>query len=444
MFKFKKNLICFFLIFIVFPFSFVNSEGNKENQEAKIKAIRKVLIVSEGKLKEGIEKAKKLGIPEVAEGIPPALKEKITEDMLPYIYEEKIYDEEESLPEDIEKALKEKGENISQYYPTLDENIESGDVVSILDKGGLIFTENTKYLIGKSTQPYDQKVLGVISENSVVTINGGGNKPEPEKKVYLRQVALTGQVLVKVSTENGEIKIGDYLTSSSIPGVAMKAKRAGKTIGMALENFSGSNGEIGKIKMFVNVDWYGGELEETSSFSGIFSNLFNWILEEFKKIGIFVQENLIKAKRIIASNLIIEKKSPIPEENSIGEGVILSGTREVVIYNNNVKPTSKIFVTFREDYGGRWWASEISEGYFKISLSDIALKDIPFDYWIVGVGEQFFDGDLILSSQEPPSQEPPTNQESILKEKTDSPMIDQTRTEEINQIEEINQEELPN
>jgi hypothetical protein len=54
-------------------------------------------------------------------------------------------------------------------------------------------------------------------------------------------VALSGRVPVKVSLENGEIKKGDYLTSSSTPGVAMKALRPGPVVGKALEGFDSSS-----------------------------------------------------------------------------------------------------------------------------------------------------------------------------------------------------------
>jgi hypothetical protein len=211
----------------------------------------------------------------------------------------------------------------------------------------------------------------------------------------LRPVALTGRVLVKVSAENGPIKIGDYLTASSLPGVAMKATAAGKTIGMALENFDSPG--VGQVMMFVNVDWYGGE--EGVSIVGTITGWFSSILDQFKELGIVIQQNFMRVKRLVTAALVIEK-SPIPEESTIGEGIILSGTSETIIYNNNVKPTSKIFVTFRGDYRGRWWASEIDQGYFKISLSETALQDIEFDYWIVGVGEPVLEGNLGLTPEE--------------------------------------------
>ena len=62
-------------------------------------------------------------------------------------------------------------------------------------------------------------------------------------------VALSGRVPVKVSTENGQIKAGDYLTSSSIPGVAMKANSDGMMIGQALTSYDGV--EVGQVIVFI-------------------------------------------------------------------------------------------------------------------------------------------------------------------------------------------------
>ena len=53
-------------------------------------------------------------------------------------------------------------------------------------------------------------------------------------------MALTGRVPVRVSLENGPIVAGDYLTSSSNPGVAMRASQPGKAIGIALGGYDGT------------------------------------------------------------------------------------------------------------------------------------------------------------------------------------------------------------
>ena len=59
-----------------------------------------------------------------------------------------------------------------------------------------------------------------------------------------------------VSAENGPILPGDFLTSSSMPGYAMKATGPGPVIGQALEGFGGS--EVGFVMMLVKNGHYDG------------------------------------------------------------------------------------------------------------------------------------------------------------------------------------------
>jgi hypothetical protein len=125
---------------------------------------------------------------------------------------------------------------------------EPGDVV-VLDL-------NDPASVKKSSQPYEPMLAGVVPQNpGLVFDNGrthlaGDNSGliTPEKTV----VALAGRVLAKVSIENGPIQIGDALTSSSTPGVAMKATKAGKIIGYALENQS----EDGLVLVFIQPGYY--------------------------------------------------------------------------------------------------------------------------------------------------------------------------------------------
>jgi hypothetical protein len=66
-------------------------------------------------------------------------------------------------------------------------------------------------------------------------------------------VSSYGEMLVNVSNKNGNIKEGDYLTSSDIPGVAVKAVDSGQVVGIALANFeSALTDERGQI--WVSVD----------------------------------------------------------------------------------------------------------------------------------------------------------------------------------------------
>ena len=85
-----------------------------------------------------------------------------------------------------------------------------------------------------------------------------------------KPVALVGRVPVKISLENGTIAVGDPLTSaSSTPGMAMKATRAGKILGYALEASPPAGGEASTtILAFMRVDQIGGDLTVSQNETG--------------------------------------------------------------------------------------------------------------------------------------------------------------------------------
>lgn len=144
--------------------------------------------------------------------------------------------------------------DLAEWYGVLDDS-ETGDVVVIGQEsietdyyGGKTTTGYAK----KSSSLYEKKLLGVVSTSPSGEILGEAAKP------YLpnpKPIALKGRVPVKVSTENGPIEIGDLLTSSSIPGVAMKATNPGETIGKAMQAYNGAQGQIGKVVLFINVSY---------------------------------------------------------------------------------------------------------------------------------------------------------------------------------------------
>jgi len=103
----------------------------------------------------------------------------------------------------------------------------------------VVISEDQDFVLTKSNRKFDTKVAGVVSE---------------EPKLYmgavtgLTPVALVGIVKCNVTAENGLIKRGDLLVSSSFPGYAMRADseevRPGMVIGSALENFEQDKGKI--------------------------------------------------------------------------------------------------------------------------------------------------------------------------------------------------------
>jgi len=154
------------------------------------------------------------------------------------------------------------GADLAELYGTNDNNITIGDVVSI----------DTTLSVGvqKSQNAYDTNLFGVVSTLPSLLMGGGTNRSGTNAV----PVTLSGRVPVKVNGENGSIAIGDYLTSSSEVGVAMKADLLkGGTIGRALSSFDG-NGE-GFVTVFIennNVDGIAKHIKEESVLLGDISS----------------------------------------------------------------------------------------------------------------------------------------------------------------------------
>jgi len=179
---------------------------------------------------------------------------------------------------------------------------EVGDVVEI--KEGQI--------IERASTPYSSKLVGVVSESPGFILSGGLDETNS------RLVALAGRVPVKVSLENGLIKIGDLLTSSSSTmGVAMKSTEPGRVIGVALESYDSS--EIGQIMVFVNPHWYGGQLavdgslaaESEQSGSTENGSLLDSFTQKVKQalisLGVSIENGIAQVKELVTDKLFAKK-----------------------------------------------------------------------------------------------------------------------------------------
>jgi hypothetical protein len=134
--------------------------------------------------------------------------------------------------------------DLAERFYLHEEGLEAGDVV-VADP------EVPERLI-RSTAPYQDTLMGVISEKPGFIL--GVDWEDPQRGVPL---GLAGRVPVKVTLEGGPIRIGDMLTSAETPGHAMKATRAGRVLGLALQSFDGSQGPTGRIIVFINTHWRG-------------------------------------------------------------------------------------------------------------------------------------------------------------------------------------------
>lgn len=140
------------------------------------------------------------------------------------------------------------GGDFSEYMSKQNKNelLEPGDVIAYNgeeEKGGITLAEKE-----------NPRILGVISET------GTRNNDDAEgQRMYdssYANVGLLGHVAVKISLEGGVIKAGDYLAVSSKKGYAMKATKSGMVIGIALEDFNGTDSTKTKAMAFINPQYW--------------------------------------------------------------------------------------------------------------------------------------------------------------------------------------------
>lgn len=127
---------------------------------------------------------------------------------------------------------------IATYVPITGKNISTGKIVS--------FTNNGYHL---TTIAYDPLIVGVVTQNPAVAIveKGAGNFP----------IVSSGNAYVLVSGQNGSIKKGDLVTSSTVPGIGAKATHSGYVIGTALIGFTPkSPTDVAQIPVSLNIHYF--------------------------------------------------------------------------------------------------------------------------------------------------------------------------------------------
>ena len=133
------------------------------------------------------------------------------------------------------------GADLAEHVPAIG-HLQAGDVVEIDTANGEMFQ--------LSSRSNSTSVAGVISTKPGVTLNSVVSAKEITDDTP--RLALSGRVPVKVTAENGAIRAGDLLVSSSQPGRAMRAPatpQAGTVIGKAMQKLDRNSGEIEMLVM---------------------------------------------------------------------------------------------------------------------------------------------------------------------------------------------------
>jgi hypothetical protein len=132
-------------------------------------------------------------------------------------------------------------------------NIKDGSILSSSKKGPVL-----------STIPYDSQVLGVVSRDAAIVLSSTDTSNG-------LPIISVGTIYILVSTQQGAIKKGDQLTTSTIPGVAVKAIKDGYVLGEALEDDANPNkNQVDKIAVNLELHYFNAKPTLAGSLSDIF------------------------------------------------------------------------------------------------------------------------------------------------------------------------------
>lgn len=142
---------------------------------------------------------------------------------------------------------------IANYVQITGKDIHDGDIISSSEK---------EYFLSKT--PYDPLVIGIVSLKPAVSLNITSSDPSSYP------VVSAGNVKVNVTSMNGNIKEGDLITSSLIPGAGMKATQTGYILGRALDEFNSADKKsVGSINLALNLHYSYSSSKTQSSLTDI-------------------------------------------------------------------------------------------------------------------------------------------------------------------------------
>lgn len=170
------------------------------------------------------------------------------------------------------------GIEATTVYDIADKDAIDGDILISTDKG-----------LVRAPQSYDGRTFGILQDQAVVVYRRVDNTGKP--------IVRSGMAVINVTTVNGSIKKGDYITTSDLPGKGQKAILSGYSIGIAMEDFDESTGEkikagekdavSGKLQVALKIEYI--ELSTSKSLSRSFDYLNTALFKNVQDPSRFVQ-----------------------------------------------------------------------------------------------------------------------------------------------------------
>lgn len=267
-------------------------------------------------------------------------------------------------------------------------------------------------------EPYDPDMAGAISTSPYMVMGMSA-----ENTV---EVGLLGRVPVAASLINGPIRRGDRITSSVIPGIGMRASRPGYVLGRALEGFNPAAGigtcddslaeTVSSVVVSGEIDLAGAEcagiilVDLRPGFDLGIGNMIRQFKEGMVTAVSAVDDladeafetgaELIKltAGKIVTQTAVIKNlfakalsvlpggTISLPEgvNQIVGEDVLPVGATSILVHNNKVASTSKIFITPLTVIDHPLAVSEVRAGEgFIVSTAIPVSQDTIFSWMII-------------------------------------------------------------
>jgi hypothetical protein len=203
---------------------------------------------------------------------------------------------------------------VAQNTEVADDQSKIGDILTVGGDG-----------LRRSTAAYDNKVYGVIVDAPIISVDAKTDKT--------KAVVTAGNAKVRVSNSNGNIALGDFITSSTVAGVGQKATESGYVLGKALDKFEGGNENL--IAVLVERGYAQIGALKNNGPSGFFGSLVSDVSRLRASLAALVAVlvlagGVLAFVRVVNSGVVAIGRNPLARSTII-RGMLISGTVVVLI-----------------------------------------------------------------------------------------------------------------
>ncbi len=263
-----------------------------------------------------------------------------------------------------------------------------------------VSTASSALAVEKTDSAYAADSLGIIATGT----NGKAT------------VITQGSVLARVSSQNGTVKKGDYLTTANEEGVLMKQTQAGNSIGIALEDFDETTAtsaatveasasatledrlaaiirndnapKVASVRMMVRPGFAmppaSCDLSDVSCRSDYFARMTDPASMSTNPFDGFISSGFVQ-DLVVYGSLVV---SQLRLSDNVGTASVVSGTSSVTVSNPRVTDKSIIQVTFESSFApatGFYVTKDPGVG-FTVTLNGPVAGDARLSWWIVENG----------------------------------------------------------